>query len=160
MTVISNEYRYRLGTNCPKVGLPSLPFFYDSLEKAQAAAKECVAEGYHASIYLDQTLKTSYLLEESNSFSSAPSLGSTVILEGGETLPNVHSSDKCKGQFCCIHNPSDHHMRSWPQHWRGDRNLMERTCPHGVGHPDPDDPNPDKSHGCDGCCTPEHCKDE
>jgi hypothetical protein len=33
---------------------------------------------------------------------------------------------------------------------------MERVCPHGVGHPDPDDINvilgPEKVHGCDGCC--------
>lgn len=30
---------------------------------------------------------------------------------------------------------------------------MERICPHGVGHPDPDDTNPDTVHGCDGCCA-------
>lgn len=45
-------------------------------------------------------------------------------------------------------------MVLWPQHWRGDRHLMERICPHGVGHPDPDDINPDGVHGCDGCCRP------
>jgi hypothetical protein len=45
---------------------------------------------------------------------------------------------------------------------------MERICPHGVGHPDPDDlayrisiakkMGKDTKylgiHGCDGCCTP------
>jgi hypothetical protein len=31
---------------------------------------------------------------------------------------------------------------------------MERICSHGVGHPDPDEINTDKTHGCDGCCTP------
>jgi hypothetical protein len=31
--------------------------------------------------------------------------------------------------------------------------MMERTCRHGVGHPDPDDLNPDTIHGCDGCCS-------
>jgi hypothetical protein len=32
---------------------------------------------------------------------------------------------------------------------------MERICPHGVGHPDPDDVfATDTVHGCDGCCTP------
>lgn len=36
----------------------------------------------------------------------------------------------------------------------------ERTCPHGVGHPDPDDVlNEDKVHGCDGCCHPENSRD-
>ena len=36
---------------------------------------------------------------------------------------------------------------------------MERTCPHGVGHPDPDSPWAHDSHewihGCDGCCLDE-----
>jgi hypothetical protein len=67
----------------------------------------------------------------------------------------VHHPDKCKGKFCAVHNPSDHHMRDWPQYYRTDRGITERLCPkHGVGHPDPDDPNPDRVHGCCGCCTP------
>jgi hypothetical protein len=66
--------------------------------------------------------------------------------------------------------------------WRGDTRVMERICPHGIGHPDPDhmayvssltpehicpDDGPaDESaacpyphldwqgvHGCDGCCN-------
>lgn len=71
---------------------------------------------------------------------------------GNGQVVSVHDSDKCKGDYCCIHNPSDHHMKDWPQLWRDDRGLMERLCPHGVGHPDPDDTNPDHIHGCDGCC--------
>jgi hypothetical protein len=67
---------------------------------------------------------------------------------------NVHDPSECAGRPCAIHNRSDHHMRAFPQHWRDDRKLMERTCPHGVGHPDPDDINPDHVHGCDGCCAP------
>jgi hypothetical protein len=49
---------------------------------------------------------------------------------------------------------SVHSMRSFPTHFRFDRYLMERICPHGVGHPDPDDPQSaiDGVHGCDGCC--------
>ena len=44
-------------------------------------------------------------------------------------------------------------MRDWPQHFRDDRGIMERICPHGVGHPDPDDYLAgDGMHGCDGCC--------
>jgi hypothetical protein len=70
----------------------------------------------------------------------------------GMTLVKVHDPTTCDGQPCCIHNPSDHHMRTWPQNWRSDRRLMERMCPHGIGHPDPDDLNPNKVHGCDGCC--------
>lgn len=71
-------------------------------------------------------------------------------------LSRVHSPDNCAGFFCTIHNRSDHSMRSFPQHWRSDRGIMERICPHGVGHPDPDSPWELDSnmwiHGCDGCC--------
>lgn len=76
-----------------------------------------------------------------------------VTLVGGERLSHVHSEAVCDGAPCCIHDPSDHHMADWPQHFRQDRYLMERICPHGVGHPDPDDPSPDRLHGCDGCCV-------
>ena len=76
----------------------------------------------------------------------------------------VHDKEDCTGN-CCIHNPSDHHMKDWPTHWRDDRMLMERICPHGIGHPDPDDiefkrkkfgdkvADIESVHGCDGCCV-------
>lgn len=70
----------------------------------------------------------------------------------------THPISKCKGKICCVHNPSDHLMKNWPQVYRADRKIMERTCPHGVGHPDPDDlrvrnnPAVEGVHGCDGCC--------
>ena len=70
----------------------------------------------------------------------------------GQTLRNVHAPSVCHGQWCLIHNPSEHSMRDFPTHWREDRGFMERICPHGVGHPDPDDPIADPIHGCDGCC--------
>ena len=73
----------------------------------------------------------------------------------------THSPQQCAGQHCCVHNPSDHHMLDWPLHWRADTCVMERLCPHGVGHPDPDDVECHRRtgavnygvHGCDGCCT-------
>lgn len=71
----------------------------------------------------------------------------------GQLLTDVHYRSKCSGKPCCIHNPSNHHMVTWPTHWRGDRQMMERLCPHGVGHPDPDEINLDTIHGCDGCCA-------
>lgn len=88
----------------------------------------------------------------------------------------VHSQSKCADQdVCSIHNRSDHHMRQWTQDYRNDRDLMERVCPHGIGHPDPDHIagikyfwTPDLEefygctldeyvytqgvHGCDSCC--------
>ena len=84
----------------------------------------------------------------------------TYITGTGQKI-KVHDQSKCKGQFCCIHNPSDHCMKDSPTHWRDDRKLMERICKHGVGHPDPDDlaykernnlPDSSGIHGCDGCC--------
>ena len=65
----------------------------------------------------------------------------------------VHDREICEGQICPIHNPSDHHMRDWPTNWRYDRGMMERICPCGVGHPDPDDRAEDTIHGCCGCCA-------
>lgn len=56
----------------------------------------------------------------------------------GIQLENVHPADNCAGEPCVIHNPTNHHMRSWRLIWRNDRKLFERQCPHGVGHPDPD----------------------
>jgi hypothetical protein len=77
----------------------------------------------------------------------------------GTKLYRIHGVDLCVGRPCTIHNPSDHHMRSFPTHWRDGGIFdikpphMERICPHGVGHPDPDGVAKGVDvHGCDGCC--------
>lgn len=73
-----------------------------------------------------------------------------------ERLVNVHDTSQCESRPCPIHNMTDHSMRSFPQHFRTDRGIVERICPHGVGHPDPDShPWTDWTHGCDGCCSRE-----
>ena len=73
----------------------------------------------------------------------------------------VHNRDACQGRGCAIHHPSGHHMRDWPTFWRDDRMVLERVCPHGVGHMDPDDAayratrgDTDTTHGCcaERCC--------
>ena len=73
----------------------------------------------------------------------------------------THPSNKCAGEYCAIHNPSDHNMVTW-RRWLRETGLVERLCPkHGVGHPDPDsvawfDANVSKGydvHGCCGCCS-------
>lgn len=72
----------------------------------------------------------------------------------------VHDKKDCEGRHCVIHNPSDHNMRDMPLFWRYDRQIMERICKCGVGHPDPDDLAFKESqghldtgiHGCCGCC--------
>lgn len=93
--------------------------------------------------------------------------GEEYVTGVGEVLVNVHLPGTCAGEHCVVHNPSDHVMRDFPTHWRGDRQLMERICPHGVGHPDPDHITATRKlrgdryadaegvHGCDGCCRGE-----
>lgn len=90
-----------------------------------------------------------------------------VTLEGGEMLMAHNRNDCVSDVSCTVHKPSDHHMRNRPQHWRSDRGMMERTCVHGIGHPDPDqveywrgqyqpsDLYYQMIHGCDGCCLKE-----
>lgn len=80
-----------------------------------------------------------------------------VLLENSEVRLRVHDSASCRAVVCAIHNRTGHTMRAWPQHWRGDRRIMERICKCGVGHPDPDDPRirngaDSGDHGCCGCC--------
>lgn len=72
-----------------------------------------------------------------------PEFGAQV----GMSLLRTHGPAVCRGPLddtgkpiCCIHNPSDHHMRTWRQNWRGDKGVMERLCSHGIGHPDPGRP--------------------
>ena len=88
-----------------------------------------------------------------------------VTLEGGEVIL-AHKKGNCNiPELCAVHNPSDHNMRDFKQHWRYDRGIIERICPHGVGHPDPDiiayiraiagdkQAECESVHGCDGCCV-------
>jgi hypothetical protein len=85
----------------------------------------------------------------------------------GQVLGSIHeSTPECVSRGCPVHHPSNHCMRDFPTLWRGDRGLMERICPHGVGHPDPDhlafveerygtdEASVESVHGCDGCCRP------
>lgn len=75
----------------------------------------------------------------------------------------THGPDACSGEYCVIHNPSDHPLKDAPIHFRTDWGyLAERVCPHGIGHPDPDSVAHFERigvdgigvHGCDGCCRP------
>jgi hypothetical protein len=99
-------------------------------------------------------------------------------VELGERVVLVHPGEQCEGRDipCCVHNPSGHHMVSWPMTWRADTRVMERRCVHDIGHPDPDHlayvysltPEHDCEdvseceylhlewqgiHSCDGCCS-------
>jgi hypothetical protein len=86
----------------------------------------------------------------------------TVRLVDGRRL-RTHPRGACAGPNCCVHKPSDHPLATAPLNWRADRvpPLMERICPHGVGHPDPDSLaylarcgfTGQDAHRCDGCCS-------
>lgn len=97
-------------------------------------------------------------IEEMLRVKDAPDMEPSLI---GDMPIYTHPQSQCEGRPCCIHNPSDHHMRKWGQNWRADKAIMERICHHGVGHPDPDDAEWRRStgrrdlstHGCDGCCV-------
>lgn len=87
--------------------------------------------------------------------------GNWELEHSGVVLTNVHpKSQSCVDEPCSIHNLTEHSMREFPQHFRMDNGLMERTCPHGIGHPDPDclpffrarGMDYMEVHGCDGCC--------
>ncbi len=86
------------------------------------------------------------------------------ITGSGQILVKIHPmAARCVEEGCVIHAPSDHNMRDFPTFWRYDAYKMERTCPHGIGHPDPDDlryrngidpknASVNGIHGCDNCC--------
>jgi hypothetical protein len=88
----------------------------------------------------------------------------------GRGIRNIHPESACRERGACtIHSPTEHSMRAFPVHvripspWDIKPMHFERICPHGVGHPDPDDmtywiSKGDPSmgvHGCDGCCKKE-----
>lgn len=56
---------------------------------------------------------------------------------------------------CVIHQRADTHMKDWPTNWRTSwGGFMEVICPHGVGHPAPEEMRKGgMGHGCDGCCS-------
>ena len=84
----------------------------------------------------------------------------------GWRYSNIHpENDGCRIDGCMIHNPDTEWAGAeWPYFPRGDGRI-ERTCLHGVGHPDPNTARflttrgwshaAAYTHGCDGCCTSE-----
>lgn len=72
----------------------------------------------------------------------------------------VHNPNVCRGEKCALHNPSKHKMLKFPMVLR-ESGLVERTCKHGIGHPDPDSlawmtrmfGEGYGIHGCDRCCA-------
>lgn len=91
-----------------------------------------------------------------------PETGYWTESEAFGSLVNVHSPSACEGRGCAVHDhPTDHSLKDAPMNWREDRNILERVCRHGIGHPDADSADYLESigqgvqnvHGCDGCCA-------
>lgn len=39
--------------------------------------------------------------------------GDNLILSSGQTINNFHKGEDCFGEFCSVHNPSDHTVKDW-----------------------------------------------
>lgn len=85
--------------------------------------------------------------------------GGLITVDNGH-LFKVHLAQKCEGESCWVHNPSGHHMASWPIQWNASLRTVFRICTHDVEHPDPDDVDyygglgvDTTEHDCDGCCS-------
>lgn len=84
--------------------------------------------------------------------------------EDAEFVLKTHEEQADCIMGCVVHNPQMSHMSYWAMNWREDRGMMERICPHGIGHPDYDqvrfwtrtmkwqDAWAEMTHSCDGCC--------
>jgi hypothetical protein len=79
----------------------------------------------------------------------------------GTFVHNAHPRGTCAGSGCALHGPSAHWLRDMPMRWSppepgGGPGRMERRCPHGAWHPDPDDGRFRAERGdgpvCDPCC--------
>ncbi len=77
----------------------------------------------------------------------------------------THANSQCRGEHCVVHNPSNHHMRTWPTFMDRDEGyLVKRLCSHNLYHPDPDSLSffqrgttgwrTIATHRCDSCCNP------
>jgi len=72
----------------------------------------------------------------------------------------IHQPDALCETVCVVHNPSQGMHRTLTPIWRTDLQILERICPHGIGHPDPDQTlylaqsgqMAKVLHSCDGCC--------
>lgn len=90
--------------------------------------------------------------------------GHDLSFTGTGQLLVTHSIAECDAP-CPVHEPSAHHMRTWPTHWDPEGRVIFRICAHGVAHPDPDDiivrtVELQILHLCDGCCVPQLASSE
>lgn len=102
-------------------------------------------------------------------------LGVVAVANG--TMTRVHPEDRCAGQPCWIHNPTQNwSLTGRPVYYRAETRMAYRTCEHDVLHPDIDSlawtsrgttkyagreigPGDPAWHECDDCCESEEDRD-
>lgn len=60
----------------------------------------------------------------------------TIKLSGGQPILNTHSSGDCYGEFCPLHNPSDHDLRDAPLYFNSVNMLRKLSDDSFVVDPD------------------------
>lgn len=80
--------------------------------------------------------------------SSYDDIAKTATLSSGQVIHGFHKSIHCKGEFCPVHNPSNHEFRDSLLHFNFEKFIFERIVEvvmDGVEEthyvPDPDDYN-------------------
>lgn len=142
--------------------------------REQFAATRCKERGFHEHVPGRSRMAWCYLedghdgdhLESPTGFSwpkAVASWGEQYVTGTGQAV-RVHRAQDCvtspEAPWCVIHNPMPGPWATWRTHWRTDRKIMERICPHGVGHPAAEYYQRALStlaldHGCDTCvCCP------
>lgn len=146
--------------------------------REQFAATRCKERGFHEHVPGRSRMAWCYLedghdgdhLESPTGFTwpntttkvTVPNWGEQYISGTGQSM-RVHRAQDCvispEAPWCVIHKPMPGPWSTWRTHWRADRRIMERVCPHGVGHPAAEyylyATRPHLDHGCDTCvCCP------
>lgn len=95
------------------------------------------APGTHAVNWSEIEARLSGLVQENREYPKYVGFNTFLINKDGETIKDVHYHDKCEGQGCPIHHPSNHPLKNAHMTWRNGHIL--RVCEHGVAHWDADD---------------------
>ncbi len=120
----------------------------------------CNLEDGHDGDHLEAP--TGFTWPNTTAKTQVPYWGEQYISGTGQRM-RVHRAEDCvispEAPWCVIHKPMPGPWSTWRTHWRSDRRIMERICPHGVGHPAAEyylyATRPHVDHGCDACaCIP------
>lgn len=120
----------------------------------------CYRDAGHVDNHLESP--TGFMWPNTTEKVTVPNWGEEYISGTGQVV-HVHRREDCvispEAPWCVIHKPLPGPWSTWRTHWRSDRRIMERICPHGIGHPAAEyylyATRPHLDHGCDMCvCCP------